>query len=84
MVPMKATVLRTTAAGPPVKGKGEIQGSLRCATDDETVRRFGRDDVLLWWGLEAPTYSSAGLGHPAAVFRTTASSFELGCNERRW
>jgi hypothetical protein len=25
----------------------QIQGSLHCATDDEAVRRFGRDDVLL-------------------------------------
>jgi len=31
------------------KGKGEIRGSLHCATDDETVRRFGRDDGCLWW-----------------------------------
>jgi hypothetical protein len=29
------------------KGNGEIQGSLRYATNDEAVRRFGRDDVLL-------------------------------------
>ena len=28
-------------------GKSEIQGSLHCATDDETVRCFGRDDVDL-------------------------------------
>jgi hypothetical protein len=27
-------------------GNGEIQGSLHCATDDEAVRRFGRDDVV--------------------------------------
>ena len=26
-------------------GKSEIQGSLHCATDGETVRCFGRDDV---------------------------------------
>jgi hypothetical protein len=25
----------------------QIQGSLHCATNDEPVRRFGRDDVLL-------------------------------------
>ena len=31
-------------------GKGEIQGSLHCATDDEAIRRFGRDDGSLWWG----------------------------------
>jgi hypothetical protein len=24
----------------------QIQGSLRCATDGEAVRRFGRDDVV--------------------------------------
>src|SRR6266851_4242938 len=29
-------------------GKDEIQGSLHCATDGETVRCFGRDDVF--WG----------------------------------
>jgi hypothetical protein len=29
-------------------GKGEIQGSLHCATDGGAVRRFGRDDVP--WG----------------------------------
>ena len=29
------------------KDKSEIQGFLHCATDDETVRRFGRDDVFL-------------------------------------
>ena len=28
-------------------GKSEIQGSLHCAADDETVRCFGRDDVFL-------------------------------------
>jgi hypothetical protein len=28
------------------KNNGEIQGSLHCATDDETVRRCGRDDVF--------------------------------------
>jgi hypothetical protein len=28
-------------------GSGEIQGSLRCATDGEAVRRFGRDDVVV-------------------------------------
>ncbi len=27
----------------------EIQGSLPCATDDEAVRRSGRDDVGLGW-----------------------------------
>src|SRR6266851_5622274 len=30
------------------KNNGEIQGSLHCALDGETVQRFGRDDVLLW------------------------------------
>jgi hypothetical protein len=30
--------------------EGEIQGSLRCATDGEAVRRSGRDDVLLLLG----------------------------------
>ena len=29
-------------------GKDEIQGSLHCAADDETVRCFGRDDVCGW------------------------------------
>src|SRR6266487_159092 len=29
--------------------KGEIQGSLHCATDDKTVRCFGRDDVRFGW-----------------------------------
>jgi hypothetical protein len=30
--------------------KDEIQGSLHCAADDEAVRCFGRDDVLIFWG----------------------------------
>jgi hypothetical protein len=39
-----------------------MRGSLHCATDDETVRRFGRDDAVLqgwrlrlsgWWELGA-------------------------------
>jgi hypothetical protein len=25
-----------------------MRGSLHCATDDETVRRFGRDDASVW------------------------------------
>jgi hypothetical protein len=25
----------------------QIQGSVHCATDDDAVRRFGRDDVFL-------------------------------------
>ena len=32
------------------KGKREMRGSLHCATDDETVRRFGRDDGF--WGCD--------------------------------
>jgi hypothetical protein len=31
-------------------GKGEIQGSLHCATDGDAVRCFGRDDVFLVLG----------------------------------
>lgn len=27
-------------------GNGEMPGSLHCATDDKTVRRFGRDDAV--------------------------------------
>ena len=30
------------------KDKGEMRGALHCATDDETVRCFGRDDKV--WG----------------------------------
>jgi hypothetical protein len=32
------------------KDKDEVQGSLHCATDGETVRCFGRNDV--YWGRE--------------------------------
>jgi hypothetical protein len=34
-------------AGQDLEGdKSEMRGSLHCAADDETVRRFGRDDVF--------------------------------------
>jgi hypothetical protein len=29
--------------------KGEMRGSLHCATDGGAVRRFGRDDVLFFF-----------------------------------
>jgi hypothetical protein len=29
-------------------GKGEMRGSLHCATDDTAVCRFGRDDAFSW------------------------------------
>ena len=32
------------------QSKDEIQGSLHCATDDKTVRCFGRDDVCFGLG----------------------------------
>src|SRR6267378_8534017 len=35
--------------------KGEIRGSLHCATDDETVCCFGRDDDSLGWEEEKGT-----------------------------
>jgi hypothetical protein len=41
------------------KNKGEIRGSLHCAADGETVRRFGRDDGCLW-GVGGRT--AVGLG----------------------
>jgi hypothetical protein len=31
------------------KNKSKMRGSLRCATDDETVCCFGRDDACLGW-----------------------------------
>src|SRR6202044_2883713 len=31
------------------KCKSEMRGSLHCATDDETVHRFGRDDAVRGW-----------------------------------
>jgi hypothetical protein len=36
-------------------GKGEIQGTLRCATDGDAVPCFGRDDVFSWWEEERTT-----------------------------
>jgi hypothetical protein len=30
------------------KAEAKYRGSLHCAPDDKTVRRFGRDDVDLW------------------------------------
>jgi hypothetical protein len=34
------------------KDKSEMRGSLRCASHDETVSGFGRDDDLVWVGIE--------------------------------
>src|SRR5437879_4604691 len=41
----------------------QIQGSLHCATDDSTVRRFGRDDVfyISASGVSASGVSASGL-----------------------
>jgi hypothetical protein len=41
----------------------QIQGSLHCATDGETVRRFGRDDVsLVGWEDKRLAQDAEGVG----------------------
>jgi hypothetical protein len=58
------------------KGKDEIQGSLHCATDDETVCRFGRDDVgLRRWGGQA-TATTTATATASAVAGVEFAAFE--------
>ena len=33
------------------EGTGEMRGSLHCATHDEAVSSFGRDDAFLAWAM---------------------------------
>jgi hypothetical protein len=49
-------------------GKGEMRGSLRCATDGETVRCFGRDDG--WGGWVRRTTAKARCGDLSTAQRT--------------